>query len=127
MRNRCNNPKAVNYANYGGRGITVCAEWDSFEVFLKDMGRKPSDTTLERIDNNLGYCKANCKWATVAEQNLNQRTRTDNKLQAKNIRELKGMFQVRIKSVSIGVFSTLEAAIIARDNHKAANGIPQTF
>jgi len=73
MRNRCNNPKNGSYYRYGGRGITVCAEWDSFEQFLEDMGHAPDGTSIERINNNEGYSKSNCKWAGTKEQGKNKR------------------------------------------------------
>ncbi len=75
MRRRCNEASEPCYEHYGGRGIAVCEEWDnSFEKFLSDMGKKPSDRhTLERIDNNRNYEPANCKWATWDEQGQNKR------------------------------------------------------
>lgn len=73
MKTRCNNPEHESYPNYGGRGITVCSSWEIFENFLKDMGEKPEGLTLERINNELGYSKDNCCWATRAEQNRNKR------------------------------------------------------
>ena len=74
MKSRCNNPNNPHYKNYGGRGITVCAEWSiSYHAFIADMGLKPVGTTLDRIDNNQGYSKANCKWSTHKEQQRNQR------------------------------------------------------
>ena len=73
MKDRCSNPHRIDYHRYGGRGITVCSEWAaSFETFLKDMGEPPIGLTLERENNNVGYCKANCKWATRKEQALNR-------------------------------------------------------
>ena len=75
MKTRCFNPKATQYHNYGGRGITVCDQWrNSFETFLSDVGDRPSEHhSLERIDVNDDYKPSNCKWATWEEQ-CNNRT-----------------------------------------------------
>ena len=73
MRNRCNNPVAANYALYGGRGIAICPEWDSFEQFWADMGTRPAGKSIDRIDNEAGYSKDNCRWATASEQQQNKR------------------------------------------------------
>jgi len=74
MRNRCNNPFYPGYKNYGGRGISVCARWDSFECFLLDMGEQPTGLIIDRRNNDLGYSKDNCRWvtATVSSQNRSQ-------------------------------------------------------
>jgi hypothetical protein len=76
MRDRSNCKTDERYADYGGRGIKVCPEWDDFWVFVEDMGEKPSPMhTLDRIDNDKGYSKDNCRWATKLEQTENRRTR----------------------------------------------------
>lgn len=76
MKARCTRPKNKRYALYGGRGITVCAEWaGSFEQFLLDMGRAPSKGhSLDRIDVNKNYELSNCRWATSKEQGNNKTT-----------------------------------------------------
>lgn len=73
MRQRCNNPNRPDFKNYGGRGIKVCEEWNSFLQFCEDMGVKPEGTSLDRINNDNGYSKDNCRWATRTEQNRNSR------------------------------------------------------
>lgn len=73
MRQRCNNKNVPNYHRYGGRGIKICKEWDSFEVFLQDMGKRLSpEHSLERRNNNGNYEPANCYWATMDIQSNNQ-------------------------------------------------------
>lgn len=72
---RCTNPNVEGFKDYGGRGISICAEWlASYETFLRDMGRRPNASmSIERRDNSKGYCKENCVWATDTEQARNTR------------------------------------------------------
>mgnify|MGYP003440197233 CR=1 FL=1 len=79
MVHRCTSPKNSAYQNYGGRGITVCAEWlDNFQAFLADMEASwEHGLTLDRKDVNGNYEPGNCRWATSTEQ---ARNRSNNKL-----------------------------------------------
>lgn len=73
MKNRCLNPKAMDYARYGGRGIAIYEPWLVFDNFLADMGRRPTPKhTLERKDNDVDYGPLNCVWATRQDQSRNR-------------------------------------------------------
>ena len=73
-KSRCFNPKEKAYPDYGGRGITMCAEWaKSFATFFKDMGSRPEGSSLDRIDPNKGYEPGNCRWVSSVVQSLNKR------------------------------------------------------
>jgi hypothetical protein len=74
MRERCYSKKHVSYQNYGGRGIKVCDTWkNDFYAFFNDMGKKPKNTSLDRIDNNGDYSPKNCRWADQKTQVQNSR------------------------------------------------------
>jgi len=71
MKNRCTNKNVTGYKYWGGRGITICDDWMKFENFYSDMGDRPLEKSLDRINNNGNYEPSNCRWATSKEQNNN--------------------------------------------------------
>lgn len=73
MKARCNRPSHKDFKHYGGRGIRISKRWHTFKNFYKDMGDPPKGLTLERINNEKGYSKSNCKWVTRKEQIQNRR------------------------------------------------------
>ena len=75
IKARTGNPNEPLFPYYGGRGITMDLTWDDFTVFLLDVGEKPTPQhSLDRIDNERGYCKDNVRWATKKEQARNRRS-----------------------------------------------------
>lgn len=85
MIQRCTNPKAKQYEDYGGRGIKVCERWLVFDNFLADMGPRPEGEyqsgraryTIERKENSGDYDPSNCVWATYKQQSRNRRSQRD--------------------------------------------------
>lgn len=73
MLRRCYSLKADSYPLYGGRGITVCKRWHTYDNFVADMGHRPAGLQIDRINNDGDYCPGNCRWATSTQQNRNRR------------------------------------------------------
>ena len=81
MKTRCLNKNDEHYEGYGKRGITVCQEWMKFEKFYLDMGERPQGKSIDRMDNNKGYYKKNCRWSFHKQQCNNRR---DNRILTHN-------------------------------------------
>lgn len=73
MKTRCQNKNSISFKNYGGRGITVCERWMTFENFLADMGECPAGFSIDRIDPNGNYEPRNCQWVSHKTQQNNRR------------------------------------------------------
>lgn len=123
MIHRCYNPKRNVYWRYGEKGIKVDIRWLDFELFLEDMESSYFEgATLDRIDNDKGYSKENCRWISIDEQRFNRNIFSN---ASKTIR--KGIvlnksgtgYQVQLKfhkkAYYLGTFYSLESALKARD------------
>ena len=86
------NPEFIHYDRYGGRGIKVCDKWkNSFITFYKDMGPRPfPKAQLDRINNDKGYSKDNCRWVTPAE---NSRNRSSTVMTKENVIEMRKLYK----------------------------------
>jgi len=73
MRQRCLNPNATQWKWYGGRGVSICERWSTYENFLSDMGERPDGRTIDRKDSDGNYEPSNCRWATQKEQAVTNR------------------------------------------------------
>lgn len=73
MKRRCLNPKDKRFSRYGGRGISICPRWaNSFDAFAQDMGPRPAEHHIDRIDNDGNYEPGNCRWVTRQESVSNR-------------------------------------------------------
>ena len=133
MRGRCLTPTDRKYPAYGGRGITICAEWSTFEQFLADLGPKPEGMTLGRKDNDGPYCKENCEWQTPKQQANNRRPKT---VQRNSVSGIKGVRFFRKRhmwqalaypgghqAISLYWGPDFFEAVCARKSWEAENGI----
>lgn len=120
MKSRCNgNTDDYHKKSYHLRGITYCDRWEFFINFLNDMGKRPEGKTLDRIDNDKGYSKKNCRWATPKEQRANQR---NYKKPINNVTGFKGVgwckktnsYRVYLNGKHLGMTKFLEEAVKIR-------------
>jgi len=126
MKQRCLNPNSIQYHDYGGRGISLCSGWAKFENFRDDMYDEYQQASItihrceiDRIDNNGGYNKNNCRWVSRTE---NIRNRDNRKLLTRSLSEaevllakaIRNNFDISYRSISklFGVCrKTIERAI----------------
>jgi hypothetical protein len=121
MKQRCFDVNSTQFKYYGGRGITVCERWlNSFAAFLEDMGERPKNHTLDRINNDGNYEPSNCRWASQTEQNINKGMQTNNTSGVKGVywskvaNKWSAKITVNKKHIHLGVFSKKEDARKAR-------------
>ena len=117
---RCENPTAPGYKEYGGRGIHVTKRWYKFENFLIDMGPRPScKHSIDRIKNDKGYGKSNCRWATRSQQMLNRRKFKNCKTDSRGVVERRNGYIAKMDYEKhryiIGYFDTEAQAAAARN------------
>lgn len=121
MKQRCLNPNARNYHNYGGRGITICEEWvDSFETFrgwALNNGYA-DDLSIDRRNNDDGYRPGNCRWVDRIMQNQNRRVNTSSGTGIRGVQKHRNKWMAGItcnkNTLFLGSFDTIEEATEAR-------------
>lgn len=132
---RCTNKKNQAYKNYGGRGITVCDRWLDIKNFIEDM--YPSyikGLEIDRINNDIGYFKENCRWTTREVQTRNTRIlKSDNTsgYRGVSLHKQTNKFQASIsvskKQVYLGLFKTPIEAALAYDNYVLRHNLEHTI
>ena len=109
-------PTNCNAKNYYQRGIIVCNEWRDFNTFYADMGPRPLGKSIDRVDNDGNYTKANCRWATAEEQNRNKDRKGSKKRGVVLLANGKWVAQIHLKTLTkhLGTYTTYDEAVQAR-------------
>lgn len=131
MKQRCSNPKATCYADYGGRGIEVCDEWHTFANFREWAIVSGYNDSLEidRRDLQDHYRPQNCLWVSESSQAANRRKRRGTKHKFIGVRSIHGnkwraVIDHKGQNTHLGVFDTEVAAAECRDEYIKSNGLP---
>lgn len=137
MRSRCLNPKAQYYSEYGGRGITISPVWDDYSEFKKWSYENGycKGLTLDRKDNNKGYCPENCRWVSRKVNQSNRRSTKGSTSKYVGVSFSKSSsinpWVANIKSDGVnrylGAFPTEIEAAKARDAYVRSNNLPHTL
>jgi len=127
---RCYVPMAPGYESYGGRGITVSDDWQSFNKFSTDMGgEKIAGMSLDRIDNDADYSFENCKWSSRSDQMLNRRQFGNNASGETGVVKIANRFEARFHyngvRYRIGRYDTVASAKTARSDFVKAFNLNQ--
>ncbi len=132
---RCTNEKNTRYKYYGARGIKVCKEWLDVKKFIEDMYPTFSNgMSIDRIDNESGYSKKNCRWTTKEVQSRNTRKIRSNNTSGyrgvhycKNARKWRTTISVDSKRICLGFFNTVEEAGDEYDRYVIENILEHTI
>lgn len=114
MKDRCRLACTNRYENYGGKGISFCKRWDSFENFLADMGERPPNKTLDRIDPSKDYQPDNCRWADIKTQNRNRRASRRSTTGISGVLSRGKRWEVTLAASYMGSFTDFFEACCAR-------------
>jgi hypothetical protein len=133
MLNRCYKLNNDNYINYGGRGISVCEEWQDVKNFIEWAEATHPNTegvSLDRIDVNGNYEPDNCRWADRIIQSNNQRMMKNNTSGftgvcfVKNMHKWEPSVYHKFKNVRLGYFDNILDAVRVRDDYIIQNNLP---
>lgn len=133
MIKRCSDKNSKSFKDYGGRGITVCDEWLNVENFINDMYPTFIEgLSIDRVDNDKGYNKSNCRWTTRTIQSRNKRIiQSNNKTGRKGVtnrsNNFRSMIRVNSKLIHLGTYKTIDEAAIVYNNYIIENNLEHTL
>lgn len=136
MKTRCENKNHKDYKNYGAKGILICKEWSKLKYFVSwalENGYQ-DNLTIDRKNNDLGYCPDNCRWVDMNTQQSNKRklckiNSSGNRGVCYNKKNNKYVATIGVneKRIYIGSFLTSDEAGLAYDNYVKKNRLPHTL